>query len=82
MKVIKFEASWCEPCKSLSRLLESVEGKHTGVIEIIDIDEQPDLARQYGVRSVPTIIKFEGPDTEIERKVGMMTESELLAFLA
>lgn len=81
MKVLKFEASWCGPCKMLSKVLEGAEGKYTAEIEVVDIDEKPDLAKKYGVRGVPTMVKVDG-DTEISRKVGMMNEAQLLEFLA
>lgn len=81
MKVLKFEASWCGPCKMLSKVLEGAEGKYTTEIEVVDIDENPDLAKQYGVRGVPTMVKVDG-DKEVARKVGMMNESQLLEFLA
>lgn len=82
MKVLKFEASWCGPCKMLSKLLENVEGKYTTAIEVVDIDENPDLAKKFHVRGVPTMVKLEDDgETEIERKVGMMNETDLLKFL-
>jgi len=81
MKVLKFEASWCGPCKSLSKILEGAAGKYTTEIEVVDIDQNPDLAKQYGVRGVPTMVKVDG-DKEIARKVGMMNEAQLIEFLA
>jgi thioredoxin 1 len=80
MKVLKFEAAWCGPCKMLSKVLEGAEGKYTTEIEVVDIDVNPDLAKQYGVRGVPTMVKIDG-DKEVDRKVGMMNETQLLEFL-
>ena len=80
MKVLKFEASWCGPCKMLSKVLEGAEGKYTTEIEVVDIDENPELAKQYGVRGVPTMVKLDG-DKEVARKVGMMNEADLIKFL-
>lgn len=80
MKVLKFEASWCNPCKMLSKTIEGAAGKYSIDIEAIDIDAQPDLAKQYGVRGVPTMVKIDD-GKEVDRKVGMISESELLKFL-
>ena len=81
MKVLKFEASWCGPCKALSKVLEGAAGKYTTEIQVVDIDVDPELAKQYGVRGVPTMVKVDG-DKEVGRKVGLMTEPQLLEFLA
>lgn len=80
IKVLKFEASWCAPCKTLSNIMEGAADKHSVVIEAIDVDENPDLAKQYGVRGVPTMVKLKDGN-EIARKVGMVNESDLLKFL-
>ena len=66
----------------LSKLLESVEGKYTTPIEVIDIDQNPDLAKKHHVRGVPTMIKLsDDGETELDRKVGMTNETDLLKFL-
>lgn len=80
MKVLKFEASWCNPCKMLSKTIDGAAGKYTVDIEVVDIDENPDLAKQYGVRGVPTMVKLD-EDKEIARKVGVVSEADLLKFL-
>ena len=56
-KVLAFTASWCVPCQRAKPAL--VQIKAAGVdVQIIDIDEQPALARQYGVSSVPTFFVY------------------------
>jgi len=56
-KVLAFTASWCVPCQRAKPAL--VQIKAAGVdVQIIDIDEQPELARQYGVSSVPTFFVY------------------------
>lgn len=79
MKTIKrFTASWCAPCKGLAMVIESI---NTDIpIEVIDIDENLDLAQKYQVRSVPTLIMFED-DTEIKRSTGIMNESQLTEWI-
>lgn len=76
MKTIKrFTASWCQPCRGLAMMLNSIE--ISTPIEVIDIDEQSDVAMQYGIRSVPTLIMFEN-DVEIKRISGNFASSTSL----
>ena len=80
MKVLKFEASWCGPCKTLYKIIDGAAGKHSVDIEVVDVDENPDLAKQYGIRGVPTMVKL-NEGLEVARKVGMVSEADLLQFL-
>jgi thioredoxin 1 len=75
MKVLKFSATWCGPCKMLARNLEDV---NTNIpIENIDIDENQDTAMHYGVRGVPTMIMLDENHTEVKRMVGMQSLKDL-----
>lgn len=68
-KILKFSATWCGPCKMLSKV---IEGEDLGVpIEEIDIDEKRDLAVQYGIRGVPTMV-YTRDGSEVSRVSGMM----------
>ena len=73
-KVLKFSASWCQPCKMLSKTLEDV--KTNVIIEEIDIDEQTELAVEYGIRGVPTLVMVD-ENIEVKRIVGNLTKSQL-----
>ena len=78
-KVIKFSATWCGPCKMLSKVLEEVV---TDIpFEHVDIDENQDLAKQYGVRGVPTMIMLED-DQVVKTLVGMQQQSKIEQWLA
>lgn len=81
MKVLKFQATWCQPCKMLSKVIESAKDKITLPIEEIDIDENTEMARQYSVRGVPTIVVVDDTGATIRTKVGFMNEKELLGFI-
>jgi thioredoxin 1 len=73
-KVLRFTASWCGPCKMLARNLEDVD---TNIpIEVIDIDEKQDIAVEYGVRGVPTLVMLE-ENVEVKRLVGMTSLKQL-----
>ena len=75
MQVLRFTASWCQPCKALAQQLEEL-GLDKDVT-VFDIDEQQDLAIQYGVRSVPTLIAVDN-NKEVKRMVGVKAKDILL----
>jgi thioredoxin 1 len=75
MKVLKFSATWCGPCKMLARNLEDI---NTNIpIENIDIDENQDVAIEYGVRGVPTMIMIDENNNQVKRMVGMQSLKDL-----
>ena len=73
-RILRFTASWCGPCKALAKNLEVVN--LTFPIEVVDIDIQSDIATDFGIRSVPTLVLMDG-NTEVKRLVGSKTVSEL-----
>jgi len=77
-KILRFTATWCGPCKSLNEILNRIE---TNIpIEVIDIDKNVDIATEYGIRSVPTMIMVE--DNNILKKmIGLHTIQEIEAFI-
>ncbi len=78
--VIDFYATWCAPCKQLAPIMGKMEEKYGKDIlfEKIDVDKNPVLAKDYEVESIPTLI-FMKPDGTYEKKVGLMSESDLEA---
>lgn len=81
MKVLKFYADWCQPCKMLTRIIEDAADQITVQIENVDIDQNLDAARQYNIRGVPTMVLLDDAGVEVKRASGMMMEKELLDFL-
>jgi thioredoxin-like negative regulator of GroEL len=81
MKLLKFYASWCAPCKGLSLTIENMKSSITIPVEDIDIDKNNDMARKYNVRSVPTMVIVDSTGSEVKRAVGMMNEKQVLTFL-
>jgi thioredoxin 1 len=73
-KILRFTASWCQPCKGLAMNIESAE--LTVPIEVFDIDKQSDIAVEYGIRSVPTLVMLE-ENIEVKRTSGVMTVQQL-----
>ena len=81
MKALKFYATWCEPCKALSKIIEGEADKITMPIEDIDIEQNMELAQKYGIRGVPALVIVNEDGTEIKRQSGMLMEDKLLEFL-
>ena len=75
MEILRFTASWCQPCKALAQQLEDLGLDKE--VTVIDIDEQSNLAIQYGVRSVPTLVAVDN-NKEVKRMVGIKSKDILL----
>jgi thioredoxin-like negative regulator of GroEL len=73
-RILRFTASWCGPCQGLAMNLETADLKMP--IEVVDIDTHSDLAQEYGIRSVPTLIMLD-ENTEVKRLVGSKTVNQL-----
>lgn len=60
--LVDFWASWCGPCRMIAPSVEQLSGEYAGRAKVakIDVDECPDVARKYGVMSIPTLIVFKG----------------------
>ena len=73
LAMVDFWASWCGPCKMLSPTVEALAEQYEGkaLVGKVNVDEEPDLARRFGVMSIPTVVFLKG-GKEIARKVGVM----------
>lgn len=80
--VVDFWAEWCGPCKMIAPALEEIATEMQGKVKIakINIDENPELAAQFGVRSIPTLLMFK--DGEIAANlVGAAPKSRLADWI-
>jgi thioredoxin 1 len=78
-KVIRFTASWCQPCKAMASILEEID---TNIpIEVVDIDKQQDVAIEYGIRGVPTLVKVDDNGNVTDRMVGIRAKNLVEEFL-
>ena len=76
--VVDFWAEWCGPCKMVAPILEEIAAAHDGiVIAKLNVDDNPDIARRFGVMSIPTMIVFKDGQ-EAARIVGAKGKSQLL----
>ena len=78
--LVDFFATWCGPCKMLAPIVEKVASEHEDITVLkIDVDEVPDVAAKYGIRSIPTLILFEDGKA-VDMKLGFMPEESVLRF--
>ena len=76
--LVDFYANWCGPCKMIAPELERVESGIKGVK--VDVDELEDLAKKYGVMSIPTLILF-NEGKEIKRTIGFIDKDRIEKFI-
>ena len=78
--LVDFWAAWCAPCRAIAPVLEELAEKYRGKATVakVNVDEVPDLAAQFGVLNIPTLIFFKGGE-EVDRVVGVHPKSQLEA---
>ncbi|KQZ15311.1 MULTISPECIES: thioredoxin [unclassified Mesorhizobium] len=76
--VVDFWAEWCTPCKMIAPALEDIAAELGEKIKVakLNIDENPELAAQFGVRSIPTLMIFKGGEVA-DMKVGAAPKTAL-----
>ena len=81
--LVDFWAEWCGPCKMIAPVLEEIATEHPGKIRIakLNVDDNPDIARRYGVMSIPTMIVFRD-GSEAARIIGAKGKGQLLEELS
>jgi thioredoxin 1 len=79
MRLLKFSASWCGPCKMLSNTLSQLEVPVP--IEEVDVDTNTQLAMKYGIRGVPTMVLVTPQDEEVSRVVGNKNKTEITDWI-
>lgn len=78
--LVDFWADWCGPCKMLAPILDQVSLETTASICKVNVDEAPELAGEFGIRSIPTMIIFKDGEI-VDKIVGLTQKEELLEKL-
>ncbi len=79
--LVDFWAPWCGPCRMVSPIVDEIAEENATIkVAKINIDEQPQLAAQYGVMSIPTLMVFENGDA-VDKAVGARNKSFILQML-
>lgn len=75
--VVDFWAEWCGPCKMMSPIVDELSNELAGKVKVvkINIDENPNVPTQYGIRGIPTFMVFKSGQL-VETKVGGMSKSQ------
>ena len=76
--LVDFNAEWCGPCKMLAPIIEELS--ETINVGAVNVDEEEELAKKFGVMSIPCLIIFENGE-EVKRSVGFMSKSDLKEFI-
>ena len=78
--LVDFWAEWCGPCKMLEPTVEELAAETEAVVLKVDIDEHQDLAREEGIRSVPTL-QFYADGEQVKRVIGVQDKADLEAII-
>lgn len=80
--LVDFWAEWCGPCRMLAPSVERLAEEYAGKVKVgkVNVDEEPELARQFSVMSIPTVIVFEGGEIK-NQSVGLCPYEELEAMI-
>jgi thioredoxin 1 len=80
--LVDFWAPWCAPCRMLGPVVEEVAAENAGKYHIakVNVDDAPGVSAQFGIRSIPTLMYFQG-GAKKDQSIGVCSKSEILSKL-
>lgn len=80
--LVDFWAEWCGPCKMIAPFLDEAATEYADKLSVVklNVDESPNVAAKFGIRSIPTLMLFKGGAVQAQ-KVGAFSKSQLTEFL-
>ena len=80
--LLDFYADWCGPCKMVSPIVDQIAEEHPEyVVGKINVDDEEDLAEQFGVMSIPTLVVLKKGE-QVNKNVGVIPKAKILEMLA
>lgn len=79
---VDFWAPWCGPCRALGPIVEELAGEQKDALKVVkvNIDDNPDTSKNYGIRSIPTLMLFKGGKA-LDTIVGLVSKERLKEFV-
>jgi thioredoxin 1 len=76
--LVDFWATWCAPCRAIAPALDELASQYKGRVKIakVDVDESQQVAQQFGIRSIPTLLMFKGGKV-VDQVVGAVPKAKL-----
>ena len=80
--LVDFWAVWCGPCKMLAPVIEEIAAEYEGKVKVgkVNIDDEQQLAMQYGIMSIPTVILFKDGQA-VDKSIGVVPKENIVAML-
>ena len=79
--LVDFWATWCGPCRMLAPVIEEISEERNDIkVCKIDVDEEPGLAAEYGIQSIPTLIVFKD-GKPVKKSIGVRPKDDIIAML-